>query len=165
LEKIQEKQEFTAKDVLGVFTSLVVLLAVGLVMARHASDDYKVLGAERAMVKLSRQLISHGKSIDRVKDTELASASRGLASVDPGPGKSPLESLGFEGKISQDPWGQPYHYKVFQKGSELYGVAIWSNGPNTILEVSESDILQAESGRVVRILKSGDDLSHFETLN
>lgn len=44
-----------------------------------------------------------------------------------------------QGHIGQDPWGQPYHYKLL-KAQEFHKtrVVVWSAGPNRILETAES---------------------------
>ena len=115
MEKIQEKQDFTSKDVLSVFASLAVLMLVGFNAFNSAFADYKGKGAHHEMVKLSRQLMSHGEDFKPGQAPEGQAELRAPASLEP---QNVIESIGLEGKIGKDPWGKPYQYRIFEKASK-----------------------------------------------
>lgn len=162
MENIQENQPFTSKDVISVFASLALLLLVAVNSFSHAFADYKGNGAQREMAKLSLQLMSHSEDFQPGKAIDPSAELRGPASTEP---QGVIDSLGLEGKIGKDPWGEPYQYRIFEKASKVYAVVIWSNGPNSTQELSEKSFLRTKSGRVFRVLRAGDDLSHIEIAN
>ena len=161
MENLQENQEFSSKDVVGVFLSLAVLLLVALNAFSHAFHDYRGSGAQKEMAKLSRQLMTHGEDFKPNEVQDEGPELRAPASIEP---RNVIQKLGLEGKIAKDPWGEAYQYKIFEKNSKVYAVVMWSKGPNSRQELQEKHFLMSESGRVFRVLGAGDDLTHIEII-
>lgn len=71
---------------------------------------------------------------------------RGLASLQ-GPdgeasraGSDGTKSLGSEGTIGRDPWGNPFRYKFVENGEgEWSYLIIWSSGPDSKMEIQMED--------------------------
>lgn len=52
-----------------------------------------------------------------------------------------LQADAFEvrttGFMGQDPWGQPYHYRILAVDQKKLRVLVWSSGPDSIVQTAE----------------------------
>lgn len=108
-------------------------------------DEDRVLSAKRHAEVLGYQVFEIYREAARNTHPENTN-SRAPASVGPSEG----EDLNFRdaGSIGNDPWGQPYRYKILSSstnGGEPMRVQIWSAGPNKIFETDDKPGVAAES--------------------
>jgi hypothetical protein len=146
-----ENQRFNTSDVLSVYGSVLCCFIAVFLLLRGPFEEFGGSEAQREMIQLSRQILSDGLS---TLDPNVQS-SRGPASKD--------EGNSAEGRIGSDPWGRPYHYRIYQFGRGYRSVVIWSLGPNGLRDTTEADVLTAQNGRPFKILSRADDLGHIET--
>ncbi len=120
-------------------SSLVGLLGFMAVPSwtRQREED-RVVSARRHAEVLGYQIFEIYREAARNSHPE-STNSRAPASV----GTSEGEVLNFHdaGSIGNDPWGQPYRYKILSASTTNTGepmkVQIWSAGPNKIFETDD----------------------------
>ena len=146
--KVMENQGFRGKDVVGVYTAMLVVGLALFFLVKNTAQSMGGAEAHREMAQISRQILSDGlASLDSDGKSDRSPAS--------------LED-GLSGRIGQDPWGNPYYFKVYEVGTLNRAVVLWSSGPNGNRETNESDVLLSTSGRPLRAVPRGDDLAHVE---
>jgi hypothetical protein len=155
--KTELNQELKTVDIISMFALIAVILAIVTVVLARNVENKDVDRAKYHSARLTQQILASGLSV--VPSTE---PKRGLASQATA---TNMDFLGYEGKISKDPWGHPYNYRVFQKESKLVGVAVWSSGPNGTSETVESDLRFHEESSAVFGRFRGDDVGSIEMVN
>ena len=116
--------------------SLVGLLGLLVVPSwtRQREED-RVINAKRHAEVLGYQVFEiYREASHTVTATEIVN-SRSPASVRTTGG----ETLNFRdaGSIGNDPWGQPYRYKILSALGDQLKVQIWSAGPNKAFETKD----------------------------
>lgn len=146
-EKAYENQAVRTFDVLSLFLLIfLVSCSVFFVLSRRG-DASKSEKALVDMKTLSHQILDQG--LRPVPDRSVASSEPKEAHLD------------MDGRISKDPWGHPYYYKVVIEESGALGVVVWSSGPDGIPETRDWD-LRIGSGRgSLAINYRGDDMGFF----
>lgn len=144
--KTKENQALSYKSTLFM-CSLVGLLGFMAVPSwTKQRDEDRVVSAKRHAEVLGYQVFEIYREAARNTRPEVTN-SRGPASVGP----AELDAMHFKdaGSIGNDPWGQPYRYKILsanlQSADEPMKVQIWSAGPNKVFETDDKPGLAAES--------------------
>jgi type II secretory pathway pseudopilin PulG len=143
----QKNQSFRTVDLL-IVVSLVA--TVGVIIAVVFSQTLRDNRAERA------QAVAESLAL-QLKDLNLRSQGSVLGKRGPASAESSNVEL-MSGKISRDPWGQPFNYSIRQsnqgehnEGGPKARVFVWSAGPNG---EPEADL--------DRLVARGDDIVHIE---
>jgi hypothetical protein len=145
LMKTQSKQRLSYKNIVFM-SSLAGLLGFMAVPSwTKQREEDRVINAKRHAEVLGYQVFEIYREAARNTHPENTN-SRAPASATPSEG----EVLNFHdaGSIGNDPWGQPYRYKILSAhttNSEPMRVQIWSAGPNKIFETDDKPGVAAES--------------------
>ncbi len=73
---------------------------------------------------------------------------------------SEIRTIGFMG---QDPWGQPYHYRILSADQKKLRVLVWSSGAD--LTVQSADLEKEEVSIQEQPSFSGDDVGLVMTMS
>ncbi len=142
--KSTENQTLRTFDLISLFILLfLVSCSIYFVLSRR-SDASRMERAQAEMKHLSHQILDEGLK-----------PLRGPASVASQP------SLGPEGRISRDPWGHPYYYKVLSSDDGKNRVIVWSSGPDGVPETREWDFRLGSEKSALAINYRGDDVGYF----
>lgn len=144
-QNAEQNQMLRTLDLLSLFFLLFIVgCSIAFVLSRRG-DHSRAERAVGEMRLLSAQILDQSMS-----------ASRSLASTE-----KPALSLHPEGRISKDPWGHPYYYRVLQKEGGHLGVIVWSSGPDGIPETREWDLRMGSGRGALAINYRGDDMGYF----
>lgn len=121
----------------------------------------RLTNAKRHAEVLGYQIFEIYREASAEQSPEVA-ADRGPASVDVGGGAEELD-VGLvhfreSGSIGNDPWGQPYRYKILDSIDSQIRIQIWSAGPNRHFETADEPGLAADRYQ-------GDDVGVLLALN
>ena len=154
---MKENQQFKTIDLVTVVALLVSALGLtGWIMSKNFIQP-DVAKAKLDAQILASQLISGGlHSLSKTSPKNRLEAERALASA-----SKKIDVLGLQGKISHDPWGEPFHYRFVSSGknAKTY-VVVWSSGPNKRPETKDTEIHVNEAGVLVNAHFAGDDLGY-----
>lgn len=144
--KIKENQKLSYKSAVFM-SSLVGLLGFMAVPSwTKQRDEDRVVSAKRHAEVLGYQVFEIYREAARNTHPEVTN-SRAPASV--GPAEAAPMNFRDAGSIGNDPWGQPYRYKILsanlQSADEPMKVQIWSAGPNKLFETDDKPGSAAES--------------------
>lgn len=110
----------------------------------HHREQVRLLDAKRHAEVLGYQLFEIYGEASRNTYPVPKPGTRAPASI---PSLS-SETEGLQpdrGSIGNDPWGQPYRYKIVSAKTDRLKVQIWSAGPNKKFETNDIPDLAAES--------------------
>lgn len=164
---MKEFQEFRTRDAISVIGSIV--LVISLVGSILANENAPLLSerVQKQAQAIAQQLAAKGIASKPNKSPLRRTAS---ISAKAGQQKSTVSTrlvFGSEGRISEDPWGNPYSFRFFQADSgEVVAVLVWSEGANRFKDTPEESlegIVQAaeKSLRAGDVLR-GDDLGFLQ---
>jgi hypothetical protein len=155
----KEIQQFKSFDVISLCAlSAAIFACVSIILAQSVGDKE----ADRAKyhaARLTQQILSNGTSIVD-SGGAMADGLRNPASA--AKATTSLDLIGYQGRISKDPWGEAYHYQVLHTGSRIHAVAVWSSGPNKKSDTDRADFSYNENGRVLVGVFRGDDVGALE---
>lgn len=159
LMKTKENHKLSYKN-LVFMSSLVGLMGFMAVPSwTRQRDEDRVVSAKRHAEVLGYQVFEIYREAARNTRQDIT-GSRAPASV----GSAEADAMNFReaGSIGNDPWGQPYRYKILSSvptaSGEQMKVQIWSAGPNKIFETEDKPGVAAES-------YIGDDVGLVLSLN
>lgn len=142
---IEQNQILRTLDLLSLFFLLFVVgCSIAFVLSRRG-DHSKAERALNEMRLLSAQILDQSVSTSR----SIASTEKSLLAMQP------------EGRISKDPWGHPYYYRVLQQETGHVGVIVWSSGPDGVPETREWDLRMGSGRGALAINYRGDDIGHL----
>jgi type II secretory pathway pseudopilin PulG len=155
--KAQENQKLNYKSLIFMLSLAGLLCSIGIPSLSRQRDEGRLINAKRQAEVLGYQVFeiyreaSHTASIS----TEIVN-SRSPASMRTNGG----DTMNFRdaGSIGNDPWGQPYRYKILSASGEQLKVQIWSAGPNKAFETKDEPGSAADS-------YVGDDVGIVLALN
>lgn len=150
--KHKQYQGFTTIDLLTFVMTVVaaVVITVPILMKQSSkrAQDMATVKAE----EISKNLFDEVQI--QVRSAEQSHAARSIASVG-------SHALSWEGVVSVDPWGNPYHYRILK---DIYGkpthLVVWSVGSNSQQDTTENDF-DITTG-IVKF--TGDDIGHIRNL-
>jgi hypothetical protein len=119
-------------------------------------EEERVLNAKRHAEVLGYQVFEIYRDASRNSSIVVASDSRAPASVNAP--IADISRLKEGGSIGNDPWGQPYHYKILSAAADQLKVQIWSAGPNKKFETADEPGVAADS-------YAGDDIGIILSMN
>lgn len=146
LMKTKEKQKLSYKNAIFMFSLAGLLGFMAVPSWTRQRDEDRVVSAKRHAEVLGYQVFEIYREAARNTRPEVTN-SRAPASVSP----VEADSMKFRdaGSIGNDPWGQPYRYKILsanlQRADEPMKVQIWSAGPNKVFETDDKPGAAAES--------------------
>lgn len=143
LMKTKENQKLSYKN-LVFMSSLAGLMGFMAVPSwTRQRDEDRVVNAKRHAEVLGYQVFEIYREAAINTRPGVSNSSRTPASVAPVEG----EPLNFReaGSIGNDPWGQPYRYKILSVQDKQMRVQIWSAGPNKLFETDDKAGVAAES--------------------
>lgn len=152
LKKDQLYRGFTTIDLLTFVMTLVAAAVITVpILLKQSSERSHTIATKRAE-EISKTLFEEVQL--QVRSFEQGQEVRSIASVS-------SHALSWEGVVSVDPWGNPYHYRILK---DMYGrpthLVVWSTGSNSKQDTGEYDF-DATSG-VVKF--TGDDIGHIRSL-
>jgi len=161
LMKIEENQKLSYRNAIWMFSLAGLLACIAIPSWNKQRHDDRIVSAKRHAEVLGYQVFEIYREAARNIRPEVTN-SRAPASVAP----ADAEALKFRdaGSIGNDPWGQPYRYKLLgasqqvATGSESVKVQIWSAGPNKVFETEDQPGLAAEN-------YIGDDVGMVLSMN
>lgn len=153
--KTQSSQRLSYKNIIFMSSLAGLLGFMAIPSWTRQRDEDRVLNAKRHAEVLGYQVAEIYREAARNTHSE-AGSGRGPASVAPADG----DALNFRdaGSIGNDPWGQPYRYKILSTVGDQMKVQIWSAGPNKIFETEDKPGVAAES-------YTGDDVGVVLSVN
>lgn len=166
LMKTEEKHVLSYKNVIFMSSLAGLLGLLAIPSWSRLRDEDRVINAKRQAEVLGYQVfeIYRDASTPRAPESSSprspASAGTGLEVEDANAQSPEAEPVQFReaGSIGNDPWGQPYRYKILDNVGEQMRVQIWSAGPNRSFETKDDPGVAAETYR-------GDDVGVLLTLN
>lgn len=172
IPKSKENRSFGTFDSVAVIAlGCVVAMICGTIVYEMMQDD-SGLRARRGAEALAHQMVAVGfgasEPEELVVDLEKASfedhspdqklkadGGRSPASIRP---PSATQISPSEGSLGRDPWGRPFHYKVFRStDGEPIRILVWSSGPNKRSETHADPIEVASSGELEQPIRFGGD--------
>lgn len=119
-------------------------------------QEERIVGAKRQAEVLGYQVFEiYKEAAHNLAASELVS-SRSPASLKAIDGD--ISGLRESGSIGNDPWGQPYKYKILSAALEQLRVQIWSAGPNKKFETTDDPGVPADN-------YAGDDVGIVLSMN
>jgi len=142
LMKTKENRKLSYKNLVFMSSLAGLMGFMAIPSWTRQRDEDRVINAKRHAEVLGYQVFELYREAARNTHPP-ATDSRAPASVGPSEG----EALNFRdaGSIGNDPWGQPYRYKILSSTGEQMRVQIWSAGPNKIFETDDKPGTAAES--------------------
>jgi hypothetical protein len=144
----EENHGFTSFDFITMMVSFVVIAAVtGPIIRKNIQSDQSLERARLETSQIGRSLTNPANLINLPSNNDNSDKSgRAVASINKaavGPKidmnavRSHLKNGELEGKVGQDPWGNPYDFAFLrnEKGA-TNRVAVWSEGPDHISQTS-----------------------------
>ncbi len=152
LKKDQIYRGFTTVDLLTFVMTLAAAAIITVPILLKQSSQRSHAQAIKKAEEVSKSLFEEVQL--QVRSFEQSQEVRSIASVS-------SRALSWEGVVSVDPWGNPYHYRILK---DMYGrpthLVVWSVGSNSKQDTSEYDF-DAASG-IVKF--TGDDVGHIRSL-
>jgi hypothetical protein len=165
----EENHGFTSFDFITMMVSFVVIAAVtGPIIRKNIQSDQSLDRAKNEAQSLGQTLLDprniqtmvSGNSTTEKSGRSIASLPRAenLPKLDVESMKAHLKNGEWEGNISTDPWGDPYHFAFLKnaKGIPAY-VAVWSDGPDHVSQTSVHG-QSVNPNKVGQFECKGDDL-------
>lgn len=159
--KNEKKQEFKSS---GVLTLLgLVGFSASIIAApwnRQNHDSEVELALQKAEV-VGYQVVQIYREAAKVSGMPSGNSGRVPASVGP---EATLENLRTTGTMGNDPWGQPYHYRILSaEKNKPIRILVWSTGPN---KKSDTPDLENETRALpTQPTYSGDDIGVVLSMN
>ena len=153
--KTEGKQDFKSYDLILGCALMAAIFGILTVMMARSIGDKSSDRAKYHASRLTQQILSNGMNDPNFRNPATVNSKKNIRAID---------ILGEEGRISKDPWGEAYYYKVFQNEDQIVAVAVWSGGPDGKAD-TKSDELKFQSGdRLVLGYFRGDDVGAIERL-
>lgn len=144
LMKTKENQKLSYKNLVFMSSLAGLMGFMAIPSWTRQRDEDRVVNAKRHAEVLGYQVFEiYREAARNTHPATASSSSRAPASAAPVEG----ESLNFReaGSIGNDPWGQPYRYKILSAQGAQMKVQIWSAGPNKLFETDDKAGVAAES--------------------
>lgn len=153
-------QQFKTIDISSLLILMLFTFALIWKLVQNKGDDPEIKRAIASAESLSLQLVAGGLGSLRPEDL---SRDRQPAANQSQELKRSIEVFGKTGKLSLDPWGQPYRYSFVADSldvSKTY-VWVWSEGPNrqnetNYEELGRVDLISWEKSKKL----NGDDIGY-----
>lgn len=156
LMKTKEYQKLSYGHLVFLFAIVGFCSFLVIPTLNRQRDEDKIVNAKRQAEILGYQVFEIYHEAARNQVPQDVNSSRGVASV-----KS-LDEAGSGllegGSIGNDPWGQPYRYKILNADQSQLKVQIWSAGPNRVFETKDQPGVAADS-------YAGDDVGVVLSMN
>ncbi|MCB0348394.1 MAG: hypothetical protein KDD37_06135 [Bdellovibrionales bacterium] len=150
--KSKQYQGFTTIDLLTFVATVVAAIVITVpILMKQSSKRAQDVATSKAE-EISKSLFEEVQV--QIRSIEQSQNARSMASVS-------SHALSWEGVVSVDPWGNPYHYRVLR---DIYGkpthLVVWSVGSNSRQDTLENDF-DVISGMVKF---TGDDIGYIRNL-
>lgn len=152
LKKDQSYRGFTTIDLLTFVLTLVAAIVITVpILLKQSSARAQEVASKKAE-EICETLFEDVQM--QVRSFEQSQEVRSIASVS-------SKALSWEGVVSVDPWGNPYHYRILK---DMYGkpthLVVWSLGSNSRQDTGETDFDIAAG--IVKF--TGDDVGYIRSL-
>lgn len=135
LMKSQENHDLNYKNII-LMSSLVGLIGLMTIPSwTRQRDEDRLVNAKRHAEVLGYQVFEIYREASQTPIASEIINSRSPASLRT-TGGGPL-NFREAGSIGNDPWGQPYRYKILSAYGDQLKVQIWSAGPNKAFETKD----------------------------
>lgn len=133
--KTDENHRLSYKSLIFISSLAGLLGFMAIPSWTRQRDEDRLINAKRHAEVLGYQVFEIYRESSRVTSTSEIVNSRSPASMRTNGG----DSLNFRdaGSIGNDPWGQPYRYKILSASGDQLKVQIWSAGPNKAFETKD----------------------------
>ncbi|WP_413289672.1 hypothetical protein [Bdellovibrio sp. HCB337] len=141
--KTQENQKLSYKNIIFMSSLAGLLGFLAIPSWTRQREEDRLINAKRHAEVLGYQVFEIYREASRSAVTAEMVSSRSPASMRTTGG----DSLNFRdaGSIGNDPWGQPYRYKILSANADQLKVQIWSAGPNKAFETKDDPGTPADS--------------------
>jgi len=140
--KTEEKRHFSYKNLVFVASLAGLFSFIAVPSWNRQREEDRLINAKRQAEVLGYQVFEIYREASQAVATA-ALNSRSPAAMRTNGG----DVLNFRdaGSIGNDPWGQPYRYKILSHAGEPLKVQIWSAGPNQAFETEDLPGTAADS--------------------
>lgn len=150
----ERKQEFKSS---GVLTLLGLVGFSAAIIAAPWNRSYQDVEIDAALQKaevVGYQVVQIYREAAKSSALSSHKSNRNPASATP---EATLENLRTTGTMGNDPWGQPYHYRILSaEKNKAMRILVWSSGPNKKADTAD---LENESKNISgQPTYSGDDI-------
>ena len=155
--KNEQNQELSSSSLLAVIGLVGFSLAI---IATPWNRDLQANKAEKALQKaevVGYQIVQLYREATK-DDIAQISGTRSPASVE-----ASDKLIRTTGTMGQDPWGQPFRYRLLNADKSKIRILVWSAGPNQLAETS--DLENEEKPLMAQPTYGGDDLGLVLTLS
>lgn len=155
---MKEKQEVKTIDlVLSLIMVTIMIAVVGTILNEKLKNPIVTAAQEKAE-KISNQMLSGG--LTQLGDTVQRDPSSVYSFQ-----TNVIETIGEEGQIAKDPWGNPYQFKFIRgKNKEFKYLVVWSLGPNQKADTQPNQIVSTARFRGAGSF-SGDDVGFLSVID
>lgn len=160
---IYKKQEVKSSSIL-VLLGLLGLCGIIIFTPwnRHMQDSQVGLAVQKAEVVGYQVIQIYNESL-KGSQSKSEKSARVPASVDSSAAFQ-AGSIRSVGTMGQDPWGEPFHYRLLASDKPGYvRILVWSTGPN--LRVESAQLEDEEKSIEGQPVYGGDDLGVTLTVN
>ncbi|MDG0814742.1 hypothetical protein [Bdellovibrio svalbardensis] len=150
----ERKQEFKSSGVLTLLGLVGFSAAIIAAPWNRSHRDTEVDAALQKAEVVGYQVVQIYREAAKTSALSFSKSGRNPASVAP---ETTLESLRTTGTMGNDPWGQPFHYRILSaEKNKAMRILVWSSGPNKKADTAE---LENESKAISsQPIYVGDDI-------